>query len=126
MRPAVMNALVGEKLSIITSKAQTTRHRIMGIVSSEDFHRITCRTGSHLFRRSGCHNIAALISAFRSEVYHVIGTFYDIHVVLDDYDGVSASDQCIECIEQLAYIVKVQSRSTENSWTPKFGETKSR
>jgi GTP-binding protein Era len=32
-----MNALVGEKLSIITSKAQTTRHRIMGIVSGEDF-----------------------------------------------------------------------------------------
>jgi GTP-binding protein Era len=32
-----MNALVGEKLSIITSKAQTTRHRIMGVVNSPDF-----------------------------------------------------------------------------------------
>ena len=32
-----MNALVGERLSIITSKAQTTRHRIMGVVSGEDF-----------------------------------------------------------------------------------------
>jgi GTPase len=32
-----MNALVGERLSIITSKAQTTRHRIMGIVNSEDY-----------------------------------------------------------------------------------------
>lgn len=32
-----MNELVGEKLSIITSKAQTTRHRIMGIVNGEDF-----------------------------------------------------------------------------------------
>lgn len=32
-----MNALVGEKLSIITPKAQTTRHRIMGIVNGEDF-----------------------------------------------------------------------------------------
>jgi len=32
-----MNALVGEKMSIITKKAQTTRHRIMGIVNGEDF-----------------------------------------------------------------------------------------
>ena len=32
-----MNALVGEKLSIVTAKAQTTRHRIMGIVNTEDY-----------------------------------------------------------------------------------------
>src|SRR5512137_499989 len=36
-KSTIMNALVGEKLSIITSKAQTTRQRIMGIVNGEDF-----------------------------------------------------------------------------------------
>lgn len=36
-KSTLMNRLVGEKLSIITSKAQTTRHRIMGIVSGDDF-----------------------------------------------------------------------------------------
>jgi GTPase len=36
-KSTIMNALVGENLSIITCKAQTTRHRIMGIVSGEDF-----------------------------------------------------------------------------------------
>ena len=36
-KSSLMNALVGERLSIITSKAQTTRHRIMGIVNGEDF-----------------------------------------------------------------------------------------
>jgi GTP-binding protein Era len=36
-KSTLMNELVGEKLSIITSKAQTTRHRIMGIVSGDDF-----------------------------------------------------------------------------------------
>ncbi|MDR0972059.1 MAG: GTPase Era [Bacteroidales bacterium] len=36
-KSTLMNALLGEKLSITTSKSQTTRHRIMGIFSGEDF-----------------------------------------------------------------------------------------
>jgi GTP-binding protein Era len=36
-KSTLMNAMIGENLSIITSKAQTTRHRILGIVNGEDF-----------------------------------------------------------------------------------------
>ncbi|MGK7389989.1 MAG: GTPase Era [Candidatus Cyclobacteriaceae bacterium M2_1C_046] len=36
-KSTLMNQLVGERLSIITSKAQTTRHRIMGIINGDDF-----------------------------------------------------------------------------------------
>ncbi len=39
-----MNAFVGEKLSIITSKAQTTRHRILGIVNGDDFQMVLSDT----------------------------------------------------------------------------------
>lgn len=36
-KSTLMNALIGQKLSIITSKAQTTRHRIMGILNDDDY-----------------------------------------------------------------------------------------
>ena len=36
-KSTLMNELTGERLSIITSKSQTTRHRIMGIVNGDDF-----------------------------------------------------------------------------------------
>ncbi|MDR3132561.1 MAG: GTPase Era [Prevotellaceae bacterium] len=39
-KSTLMNALVGEKLSIITAKAQTTRHRIMGIVNGDGFQMV--------------------------------------------------------------------------------------
>ena len=43
-KSTLMNAWVGEKLSIITSKAQTTRHRILGIVNGDDFQVILSDT----------------------------------------------------------------------------------
>lgn len=43
-KSTLMNAFVGEKLSIITSKAQTTRHRILGIVNGDDFQVILSDT----------------------------------------------------------------------------------
>ena len=43
-KSTLMNALVGEKLSIITSKAQTTRHRILGILNGEGFQIILSDT----------------------------------------------------------------------------------
>ena len=36
-KSTLMNALTGERLSVVTAKAQTTRHRIMGIISGEDY-----------------------------------------------------------------------------------------
>ena len=43
-KSTLMNALVGDRLSIVTSKAQTTRHRIMGIVNGDDYQIVYCDT----------------------------------------------------------------------------------
>jgi len=43
-KSTLMNSLVGEKLSIITSKAQTTRHRILGLVNGDDFQLVLSDT----------------------------------------------------------------------------------
>lgn len=43
-KSTLMNSFVGEKLSIITSKAQTTRHRILGIVNGDDFQMVISDT----------------------------------------------------------------------------------
>ena len=43
-KSTLMNAWVGEKLSIITSKAQTTRHRILGILNAEDYQLVLSDT----------------------------------------------------------------------------------
>ena len=69
-KSTLMNQLVGEKLSIITSKAQTTRHRIMGIVNGDDFQIVGLLFG-WLYRKhglqyamiahGGCHLISKLI-----------------------------------------------------------------
>ncbi|NLF42518.1 MAG: GTP-binding protein, partial [Bacteroidales bacterium] len=36
-KSTLMNAFIGEKLSIITPKAQTTRHRVLGILNGDDY-----------------------------------------------------------------------------------------
>lgn len=54
-KSTIMNSLVGEKISIITSKSQTTRHRIMGIVSGEDFQIVYSDTPGVLAPKSKLH-----------------------------------------------------------------------
>lgn len=55
-KSTLMNQLVGERLSIITSKAQTTRHRIMGILSGENFQIIYSDTPGILKPEYKLHN----------------------------------------------------------------------
>ena len=53
-KSTLMNDLVGERISIITSKAQTTRHRIMGIVNTPDYRIVFSDTPECFSRNTNC------------------------------------------------------------------------
>ena len=91
-KSTLMNALVGERLSIITSKAQTTRHRIMGIVSGEEFQIIYSDTPGIL---KPAYKLQESMMKF------VTGAVSDADVILYVTDTVEQSDRSAEIIGQI-------------------------
>ena len=91
-KSTLMNALVGEKLSIITSKAQTTRHRIMGIVSSEDFQIVYSDTPGILKPSYKLHE---------SMMKFVTGAVADADVILYVTDTVERGERSAEIIDRI-------------------------
>ena len=55
-KSTLMNSLLGEKLSIITPKAQTTRHRILGILNEDDYQIVFSDTPGILEPHYKLHN----------------------------------------------------------------------
>lgn len=91
-KSTLMNALVGEKLSIITSKAQTTRHRIMGIVNGEDFQIVYSDTPGIL---------KPAYKLQESMMNFVQGAVDDADVILYVTDTVEQSDRSESIIERI-------------------------
>ena len=91
-KSTLMNALVGERLSIITSKAQTTRHRIMGIVNGDDFQIVYSDTPGILKPN---YKLQEKMMKF------VRGAITDADVLLYVTDTVEDSDRSAEIIEKV-------------------------
>lgn len=91
-KSTLMNALVGERLSIITSKAQTTRHRIMGIVSGEDFQIVYSDTPGIL---KPAYKLQESMMKF------VHGALSDADVILYVTDTVEQTDRSAVVLENI-------------------------
>ena len=91
-KSTLMNQLVGEKLSIITAKAQTTRHRIMGIVNGDDFQIVYSDTPGILKPN---YKLQEKMMKF------VRGAITDADVLLYVTDTVEDSDRSAEIIEKV-------------------------
>lgn len=93
-KSTLMNALVGERLSIITSKAQTTRHRIMGIVSGEDYQIVFSDTPGI---------IKPLYKLQEKMMQFVISAFTDADLFLlitDIYEDISLEESYLKKLQQ--------------------------
>lgn len=91
-KSTLMNTLVGERLSIITSKSQTTRHRIMGIVNGDDYQIVYSDTPGIL------HPSYRLQQSMMDYVDTAIG---DADIILYVTDVVEKSDKNKEYIDKL-------------------------
>lgn len=92
-KSTLMNALVGERLSIITSKAQTTRHRIMGIVNGDNFQIVYSDTPGILKPNYKLQE---------SMMKFVNGAVKDADVILYVTDTVEQSDRSAEVLDRIA------------------------
>ena len=94
-KSTLMNALVGERMSIITPKAQTTRHRITGIVNGDDFQIVFSDTPGIL--KPSYKLQEAMLKSVNS-------AFTDADVILYVTDVVEKSDKNAQYIEKLKKI----------------------
>ncbi len=96
-KSTLMNVLVGEKISIVTSKAQTTRHRILGILNSDDYQIVFSDTPGILRPHYKMHE--AMMEFVKS--------------AYDDADVLIYVTDVIENIEKnIEYIDKINNSST--------------
>ena len=92
-KSTLMNAMVGEKLSIVTAKAQTTRHRIMGIVNGEDYQIVYSDTPGIL---------KPMYRLQQDMVNFVDAAIGDADVILYVTDTVERSDKNSEYVDKLS------------------------
>ncbi|WP_448518174.1 GTPase Era [Rhodoflexus sp.] len=84
-KSTLMNALVGEQLSIISAKAQTTRQRIMGIISGEDFQIIYSDTPGILTPAYELHKVMMQYVQTALEDADIVLFVTDLTDTLDDH-----------------------------------------
>ncbi|MBL1407734.1 GTPase Era [Sphingobacterium faecale] len=109
-KSTLMNALVGEKMSIITPKAQTTRHRIMGIVNDEDHQIIFSDTPGVIVPK---------YTLQESMMNFVEGSLIDADIILfvtdihEKYDESDVLDKLRKTSSPVAVLINKIDKSTE-------------
>ena len=112
-KSTLMNVLVGERLSIITSKAQTTRHRIMGIVNGDDFQMVYSDTPGVL--RPNYKLQEQMLEFSRSALVDADVLLY----VTDVLENPEKNADFLDKVKQLSS--RYSSRPSSSTMSPSFG-----
>lgn len=111
-KSTLMNALVGEKMSIITPKAQTTRHRILGIVNTEDYQIVFSDTPGIIKPHYALHE---------SMMHQVDGSIEDADLILlvtdiyEEYDEADVLKKLEGSTAPLAILINKIDQSDEET-----------
>ena len=111
-KSTLMNALVGEKMSIITPKAQTTRHRILGLVNGEDYQIVFSDTPGIIKPHYALHE---------SMMHQVDGSIVDADLILlvtdiyEEYDEADVLKKLEGSLAPLAVLVNKVDQSDEET-----------
>ena len=106
-KSTLMNSLVGERISIITNKAQTTRHRIMGIVNTDDMQIVYSDTPGVLKPVSKLHESMLAFST---------SALQDADVLLYLTDTIETPDKNEKFLESVKRLSKESSLPTREGW----------
>ena len=111
-KSTLMNALVGEKMSIITPKAQTTRHRILGIVNTDDYQIVFSDTPGVIKPHYALHE---------SMMHQVDGSIVDADLILlvtdiyEEYDEADVLRKLEGSLAPLAILINKIDKSDEET-----------
>jgi GTP-binding protein Era len=111
-KSTLMNALVGEKMSIITPKAQTTRHRILGIVNTDDYQIVFSDTPGVIKPHYALHE---------SMMHQVDGSIVDADLILlvtdiyEEYDETDVLKKLEGSTAPLAVLINKIDKSDEET-----------
>ncbi|MEG0518725.1 MAG: GTPase Era [Bacteroidales bacterium] len=115
-KSTLMNALVGEKLSIVTAKAQTTRHRIMGIVNGADYQIVFSDTPGIL---KPCYQLQESMMDF---VETAIGDADIILYVTDVVEKIDKNQEYIDKLNKIECPIIIAVNKIDEATQEKVGE----
>ena len=124
-KSTLMNRLIGERLSIITPKAQTTRHRILGVVNNEDFQIVFSDTPGVIRPHHSLHD--SMMNSVKNSLEDADAILYIVDSIQQDLNDIKLLEKIyflkipiILLINKIDLIEQADVQSLLDYWSKKI------